>query len=72
MPDLVDLSAMSDADRLAWMKADGAPVKPEGYDEMAADHPGKVSYDTSKAQWDIDVAAWEAAVANGGHPAPSE
>lgn len=36
------------ADRKAWFETGaGAPVQPEGYAEMEADNPAKLSYDAS-------------------------
>ena len=72
MPDPIDISAYTDEQKLAFFQGDGAPVQPEGYADMAADHPGKISYDESKAKNDAIIAVYEAAIANGYHSAPSE
>ena len=46
------------ADRKAWFETgDGKPVKPTGYDSMAADAPEKVAYDSSVTQNTADIAA---------------
>jgi hypothetical protein len=72
MPDPVDISAYTDEQKLAFFQGDGAPVQPEGYADMAADHPAKISYDESKAANDAIIAVYQSAVDNGQHPAPSE
>lgn len=45
------------ANRKAWFEGDGAPVQPDGYAEMAADHPAKVGYDASVVENQNQIAA---------------
>ena len=73
MPDPTDISAYTDEQKLAYFSTgDGVPVQPEGYADMAADHPAKVGYDESVTANNAIVALYQAAVDNGGHAAPSE
>ena len=48
--------------KLAYLKGDGLPVQPEGYADMAADHPAKVGYDASKVTSDAQITAIQALV----------
>jgi hypothetical protein len=61
--ELLAISVHGDkAAKLTYLKGDGMPVEPEGYSDMAADHPSKVGYDASKATSDAQIAAIQALV----------
>lgn len=50
------------AERKAWFEGAGAPVKPEGYDDMEDDNPAKISYDTSLATNQSQIAEIQALI----------
>jgi hypothetical protein len=50
------------AARKAWFEGAGAPVQPEGYDDMEDDNPAKISYDTSLATNQSQIAEIQALI----------
>lgn len=50
------------AERKAWFEGAGAPVQPEGYAEMEDDNPAKISYDTSLATNQSQIAEIQALI----------
>ena len=61
---VISMEDMSAEEKLALIKGEGQPVKPEGYDEMAEDHPGKLSYDKSVVTHQEQIALFESELAD--------
>ena len=51
---VVVVSTLTPAEIKAHLTAN-PPVKPEGYDDMAADNIQKTGYDASKTSWDTSL-----------------
>lgn len=50
------------AERKAWFEGAGLPTKPEGYDEMEADNPAKLSYDAAMVKNAEQIAELQALI----------
>jgi hypothetical protein len=62
---IAEIEAFTLAEKKAWLEDGGQPVKPEGYDALAADDIVKIAYDESIARNTAQIAGIADHIANG-------